>query len=457
VTALSPRLSFGYGGQVRVLFAAAAAGLSVVAVYSPKLAVVLTLVAGVIVLMFRWLPAGLAAFVVATFPEYLPGSLGAGATLAKPLGVLVALSWLAQVLARPRDSRLLIRDRPVLGWVVIAFVTLAAVSSIWASNFAATEVQVERLVQVAILLYVVYTVVDSARVFRLIVWAYLAGSALTAGYSLITGGYGPGGRLAALFDPNTFAAETIPAITISAFLALTPRRRLTRFIAAGVLALDLVAVALTQSRGGLVGLAVALIAALVLAGRARPRVVVGVVLIVCIAAGYYVEYAPAHLKQRFGQVSGKGSSGRSDEWRIALRMFGDHPVFGVGLGNFPDVEPTYATRSINLQFVNFVVEDRLVAHNTYLEVAAELGIVGFVLFVSIFGMTLVPATRSLPRFEADGSDLEFYARGLVTGAIGMFASYAFFSGEYEKQLWLMLGLLAVLPTLTAARRRLPAA
>jgi O-antigen ligase len=225
-----------------------------------------------------------------------------------------------------------------------------------------------------------------------------------------------------------------------------------RFLSGVVLVVDLFAVVLTQSRGGLIGLGVALVAALFLAGRARPRIVVGVVLLVSIAAAYYVEYAPAHVKQRFSHVSGKGSSGRSDEWRIALRMLGDHPVVGVGLGNYPAVEPTYAATTINLQFVNFVVKDRLVAHNTYLEVAAELGLIGFAVFLSIFGLTLSPAIRSLARFEAGGSELEFYARGLVVGAMGMFAAYTFFSGQYEKQLWLVLGLLAVLPVLASQSR-----
>jgi putative inorganic carbon (hco3(-)) transporter len=327
------------------------------------------------------------------------------------------------------------------------------VSSIWASNFAQTEFQVRRLIQVAILLYVVYTVASTPKAFRLIVWAYLVGSVVTAGYSVASGSYGQGGRLSGLFDPNTFAAEIIPAIVVSAFIMLTPRRPRTRWLAGIVLAVDLLAFALTQSRGGIVGLTVSLVAALFLAGRARPRLLVGVVLLVAFAASYYVEYAPAHVKQRFTNISDKGTSGRSDEWQIAVRMFRDHPVVGVGLGNYPDVEVKYATQSINLLFVGFVVQDRLVAHNTYLEVAAELGVVGLSVLISIFGFTLVPAIRSLRQFELENSDLEFYARGLVVGALGMFTSYFFFSGEYEKQLWLILGLLAVLPVLAAAPRR----
>jgi len=36
---------------------------------------------------------------------------------------------------------------------------------------------------------------------------------------------------------------------------------------------------------------------------------------------------------------------------------------------------------------------------------------------------------------------------VLAGAIGMFVAYAFLSGQYEKQLWLVLGLVASIPAL----------
>ncbi len=448
MSALAPRTTLE-GSQVRALAVAAAAVLAGVAVYSPKYAVAAVVLGAVVALVFWRLPAGVVAFTILTFPEHLPGSIGAGATVAKPLGLVLAASWGALVIAKRGALRLLPRDHPAISWTVIAFVGLAAISSVWATDLGQVQYQLPRLVQVAILLYVVYTAATTPRTFRAIVWAYLAGSVITATYSIASGSYLSSGRLAGLFDPNIFAAEVLPAIGVSSFLLLTPRRLRTRVLAALVLAVDVVALALTQSRGGFVGLAVALIAAVVLAGRARPRIAVGVVLVVALGVGYYAEYAPAQVKARFSTISAQNTSGRSDEWRIAARMFEDHPVLGVGLGNYPSVEPRYATRSLNLQFVRFVVQLRLVAHNTYLEVAAELGAAGLATLLALLGFTLVPATRALARFEATGDDLEFYARGLVVGAVGMLTAYTFMSAQYEKQLWLILGLLAAIPTLAS--------
>jgi O-antigen ligase len=58
--------------------------------------------------------------------------------------------------------------------------------------------------------------------------------------------------------------------------------------------------------------------------------------------------------------------GRVPLWKESLKAFSDHPLLGVGSGAFRVVNPYKA-----------------VAHNTYLSVLAELGVVGLVLFISI--------------------------------------------------------------------------
>jgi O-antigen ligase len=163
-------------------------------------------------------------------------------------------------------------------------------------------------------------------------------------------------------------------------------------------------------------------------------------MIVAAALAYYVAFAPSHLL-------GGSSSGRSDEWRIAWRMFLNHPLNGVGLGNFVVLEPGYATQNFNISFVGEVVKQALVAHNTYLELAAELGLAGVVLVLAVIGLVLRTGFQALKQLSGSGDLLEFYARGLVAGAIGMFAAYVFLSAEYEKQLWLVLGLVVALSAL----------
>ena len=273
-------------------------------------------------------------------------------------------------------------------------------------------------------------------------------SAFTSLYSTISGTYIATGRLAGLFDPNYFAAELIPAILIALFLFATADGAATRWLAATVAGVDLVAFVLTQSRGGIVGLSVALPAAVLFAGRARPRVLALVLVVVAVGLGYYLAFKPAHV---FGSGTRGGltatSSGRIDEWRVALRVFKGHPVGGVGLGNYQVVEPSYATQTLNLNVVRYIVKFRQAAHNTYLQVAAELGLVGLFVFLTILVLPLRLAAQALARIDRSLGEVEFQVRGLLAGAIGMLTAYFFLSAEFEKQLWLVLALLACVPAL----------
>lgn len=433
--------------------AAAAAALGALAVYSPKDALEVVLAAALVAVVAWRLPVAVAIFAVLTFPEHLPGSLGVGATLAKPVGAVIFGGWALLVIRRRGAPGLLPRERPGLFAVVVAFLALAAASALWAASTGRVSYELGRLLQVAALLVVTYTAASTHRGFRAIVWGFLAGSAITSVYSVASGNYASNGRLGVLFDPNFFAAELIPAIVVSIFVLVSAESARVRAAAAAVAVVDMLAFALTQSRGGIVGMSVALAAAVVVAGRARPRIVAVVLVVIAAGLSYYAIYRPAHVAGSFSTGLSGASSGRSDEWRIALRMLGRHPAGGVGLGNYPVAEPSYATSTLNLNYVRLVVTDRLAAHNSYLEVAAELGIAGLVLFLAVLWLTLRAAGRSL-HLLADALDPhEFVARGLVAGSLGMFVAYVFLSGQYEKQLWLVLGLLAAVPALLRWRRR----
>jgi O-antigen ligase len=134
-------------------------------------------------------------------------------------------------------------------------------------------------------------------------------------------------------------------------------------------------------------------------------------------------------------------------------VIADHPVVGVGAGNFQVVAPEYATETFNLRSVHLVVDEPHVAHSTYLGVFADLGVVGLLAFVLVVTACLMLALRSAKLFAMtrDG-ELELVSRAVVVGLIGMLTALVFLSGQYEKQLWLLLGFAVALHAL--ARRRL---
>lgn len=450
------RPDFTPGNAVATAAAGSAALLGAVAVYSPKYALVALLAAAFVALAMSRMPLAIAIFLVLTFPAHLPGSLGAGATLAKPVGALLILAWLAAVLTRRETLPLLPQAQPLLFAVILGLLVFAGASMLWAPEPAQTRTAVGRLLLNAALLLVTYSAASSRSGFRTIVHGYLLASAVTSTYGLAAGNYLGAGRLTGLFDPNYFAAELIPAILIACFLALTTTSVRLRWLYAALVGVDLAAFALTQSRGGIVGLAVALLVAVLVAGPVRPRIVALVLVLAAAGLGYYVGYQPAHVFEGGTRAGLAGTtSGRLDLWQVALRIFEGHPVGGVGLGNYQAVESSYVTQNLDLTTSRFIVVDRLVVHNTYLQMAAELGLVGFSLLLAMLLLPVRVAGRALARVDHALGDLESPMRGLLAGVVGMFVSYVFLSAEFEKPLWLVLALLASVPVLVRGRTEGP--
>jgi O-antigen ligase len=132
-------------------------------------------------------------------------------------------------------------------------------------------------------------------------------------------------------------------------------------------------------------------------------------------------------------------------------MFNDHPVGGVGTGNFQVIEPKYALHDINLTRPDLVVDTPKVAHNTYLHILTELGLIGITAFGAMLIGSLLIAKRAIRSFAERGElRLEIVARGVLIGTLGMLAAFVFITAQYEKQLWLLLGVCVSLSTLARA-------
>jgi O-antigen ligase len=77
---------------------------------------------------------------------------------------------------------------------------------------------------------------------------------------------------------------------------------------------------------------------------------------------------------------------RLSQWESAIQIAQHNPVFGVGLGNYAHAREEYSGR-----------RSRQGAHNSYLSIAAESGILGLILFVSTFGAGLMLCNRTIRR------------------------------------------------------------
>ncbi len=229
------------------------------------------------------------------------------------------------------------------------------------------------------------------------------------------------------------------------------RRRLARL--GLLLAFIIVAIGFfaTQSRGGLLALAVAAVAGLVVLPGQRKRLL-GLTAAAGVGLGIVAFVNPSAIT-RMTDIGG-GSSGRSDIWQVAWTIFKRHPLNGIGLNNFEAVEPHYTLNSGTLSRVELIVDKPHLVHNVYLQLLTETGIVGFVIFLVVIVASMRASWLAAKRFDASGhfgyGDL---ARAALMASIAMLAAQFFISDGDDWRLWILL---ALGPVLLSLARRSPA-
>ena len=417
--------------------------LAAVAVVSPAASLAATAGLGFVATAFVDLAAGVSLFTALTFFALIPGIGSSFVSVVKLAGAVLLLA-----LGRRQRGKTLLRGQPLLAWLAIALGTWAFASTVWATDVSRARARALTLALTLVLVFVVYAAIGSPRHVRWLVRGYVAGAVASAlvGLAVPPPGQGDAARLSGgIGDPNELALVLVPGLAVAVFALPGARGVLDRWLLGGGAAVIAVAVFKTGSRGGLVALAAAAVVAIVVGGRLRGHVVAGVLGLAAVGAVYFAFAAPAQVSARVLSFTSGGGSGRTDIWAVASQVAREHPVLGVGIGNFPVVEPSYASRTTNLSQVDYVVNAPQVVHNSYLELLAELGVVGLACFLTLVTAALSLCWRAVRAFKRSGdAELELIARGLLVGLGGMLVASFFLSAEYEKQLWLLVGLCAAL-------------
>ena len=362
-------------------------------------------------------------------------ALGPGPNLA---GAMIALAWLGTLASQrssvrsalARNGRLLLTMAALVFWMLL--------STAWAEQpRVGSDVFVGWLIAGGIVL-VVSTTLNERRYVRLAVGAFVVGmiisvviglgGAVEAETGRATGGVG---------DPNGLAAGIVPAVVLAAGLAAGSPRLLVRLAALSAIAVLTVGFATTESRGGFVGAVVAAAAVIVLAKRHRAWAVALVLCVVGIAAAWFsVDTAAWERLSDFNS-----STGRTDLWGVAGQMWQDNPVAGVGLEGFVDNAGGYVRELGPLEAAAFVVEQPRVVHNTYLELLAETGVPGLLLFLGVAWASVRAGLRAATMFDEDRDPpMAALSRAVVAGLVGMLAAAFFISDTNDRRLWVIMAL-----------------
>lgn len=243
------------------------------------------------------------------------------------------------------------------------------------------------------------------------------------------------------FNPNPLAGF----LGMVAFLALggmlaeqAGARRAAWAAAAALLA---AAIAVTNSKGAWIALAVsAIVFALLLAGAsARPRrnlgLLAGAGALALLVVGAGLATSPGLRARAVAAVSAQRASNmfRLLTWQGTLRMAAAHPLLGIGPGGFKYTFMKYAVGGYTEA-----------AHQNYLQVAAEQGFPGLVVFLWLLGGVFLTGRRALARATGfAGRALSAAALcALCVLALHSLLDYDWYIGAIGLLFWFLAGLLA---------------
>ena len=373
-------------------------------------------------------------------------------SVAQPLVVLFAATVF---LRRTRAGKSRSLDACAAFWSAAAiYLAVVLASTIWAADGGAALHQASNLAKNLLIVYVIAEVFETAQGQRLAVWALIGAGALLAAISVLqavthtygnsylglaqsnvrqlvgaTNGYRSGGPIA---DPNFYGLMLAAVVPLAVFRIWGERRRVLRAAALISTLLLVTGVGLTYSRSAVIALAVAMAALAVAMGVPFRKLLAGGAMLLLLGAAI----APSHYLQRLANVGTADHSfqGRVGSQTVALAMFADHPLLGVGADNY---QATYIPVARQLH-----AEDAAsTVHDLYLAIATETGLIGLVAFGAAMFAVLRRSWQRRTKARRTGDQI---AVGLATSSLVALATYLigclFHPLAYPRYVWIFAGL-----------------
>ena len=246
-------------------------------------------------------------------------------------------------------------------------------------------------------------------------------------------------------DPNFFSQVMVVLAMLGIERLLHEKRLLWKILAGWCAAVSTLTVVFTFSRGTTIALVLSLLLFFWIY-KLRPAQLI-VVLVLGIAM---LAFAPPTYYQRVlsiadvlptsnGEINihkDRAILGRASENLTAWVMFMNHPLLGVGLNNFSSQYQDY-TKTLGLA----PSATQRSPHNLYLEVAAEQGVIGLIVFIALIFLAMRSVLHARRRFLNAG--MEDYAN-LTTGFAIAFAGYLFAAlfvhAAYPRYFYLLIGI-----------------
>src|SRR2546425_3808542 len=245
------------------------------------------------------------------------------------------------------------------------------------------------------------------------------------------------------YDANDLATLIASAMPFGLYFVLGHRRLAMRILAVAGLTVLAVGMIRSGSRGGLIALLA--VVAFVLLGFTTVPVRARLVGLVAILAAVFTAASDRYWTQMQTMLNPHqdynltSDAGRLKIWERGLGYMAAHPVTGVGGENFGVAEGTIsplakrAERGLGVRWG--------AAHNTFIQVGAELGVPGLLLFIGLIATafrSLRRVTRQSARAGPAAADLSRLAQALTAALIGFVVGSFFLSLAYMDMLYTLV-------------------
>jgi O-antigen ligase len=244
------------------------------------------------------------------------------------------------------------------------------------------------------------------------------------------------------YDANDFATYLVTAMPLGLYFTHTSRRLWGRLLAGFALVVLTLGFVWSGSRGGF--LALAAVAAFILIRysaiplrwRLSAAALVVMVLVGTASDQYWRQMSTIFSDTDYNRTQ---ETGRLQIWSRGLKYMLDNPLFGVGPGNFQAAEGRLSEFADRQQFGIGVRWNA--AHNTFVQIGAETGIPGLLLFVAL----LVSAFGALRRSRHDSllardRTAASLAPALTASLLGFVVGSIFLSLAYSEMLYTLVAL-----------------
>jgi O-antigen ligase len=211
--------------------------------------------------------------------------------------------------------------------------------------------------------------------------------------------------------------------------ALVSRERWMRLGAVPLLALALV---FSTARGAWIAALAMALGALVAGRGAATRI------LVLVGVGVFAVAMSPGLRQQIlpALTSAEMNTGRLEIWRANLDIVHDHPILGLGFGRYQRAARPYYLRHPD-------ADRRSHAHNNFLQIAAEAGLVGLAAFMLVFATMLRFGVEAVRRCR--DPNVRAVALGgclaIVGFLVGGLTQYSFGDNEVATAMWVTAAVL----------------